>query len=141
MFPWNHTKKKNEKKNVWKTLMPPWCKIEKGRIYPINYPLSSGNHCTKFCNYRAMINKILSGQCWYEDQKFDLDIVTPKVIVIIFSLKSNSVASLVTIKQFDLDLSQCDLKINTGHPLSRGIQSVPLFVNCLGSRDIEQTRC
>ena len=39
--------------------MPSWCKIHKGCINTMNYPLSSANLCTKFGNLKLIIKQMV----------------------------------------------------------------------------------
>ena len=100
-------------------------------------------------NHQENGSMTLSGQC-----SSTLTLWFKKAIGIIISLKSTSVASLVTIKQrikrywvditkhqqFDLDLLLYDLKIHRGYLFSEGIHST-MFGNFQAkeSKDIERS--
>ena len=49
-------------KKCLRNINVPCCKIQKGWIYTMNYPLSSDSHCTRFGNIKQMVDKILNGQ-------------------------------------------------------------------------------
>ena len=78
-------------KNVWETLTPPprW-KINKDCLYTMIYPLSEATTAPRKVIIKEMVHRILSGRCWYDDQYYDIDLVTQTAIGIMFSIKSTS---------------------------------------------------
>ena len=111
--------------------MPPGCSIQMGCIYTVNYPLSSGNHCTKFGNYQAngpwinertMIMWRAVDWPWPCDSKSSL---CGKHCSKFSNLNKQWNIQILSRQHFFkdssfyIDLWQCDLNISRGQPLSR----------------------
>ena len=131
-------------------------KIQKGCIYTMNYPVSSGNQCTWFINYQANGSyNIEWTMVWWRSVVWPCP-CDPKSNMDNFLFKVNQYSKFYNHhakdhktrvdntwdenQQIDLDLWTCDLNINTGHLLSKGI-SCTKFGNFLSkeSSDIELT--
>ena len=103
----------NINKICLRNIYAPWCKIQKDCIYIYQWIIHFLVATTEvnLVTIKQMLYKILSGQYWHEDLYFDLDLWQCELKI----NREHLLSKGIHYEQFDLHLSPCDLNINRGH--------------------------